>query len=173
MSYINFQNLPTTTTPLSAANLNAIQNIGAIQIYLASDTDVSSDTTQYAKVPLDTQYDISGTQLSFDSTNKAIVVGAGVSKVEVTGFITMDTTNKVTPPNYGIAVRINGSGSNQLYSANTIIEGSYVKIFVKGILSVSQNDKLTLHSRHVTVQNETMPTRGGAGYTSLMARVIY
>ena len=94
MEKINFENLPSTNTPINANNLNQLQTnveneftkkASVMTIGLSNDMTFSKANTGSTSnlITMDKVMSSSGNKLTFDSTNHAIKIGAGVSKVKV------------------------------------------------------------------------------------------
>ena len=173
MQKINFQDLPSTATPINATNLNAIQEnvenaIGQyIMVGLAQETTIT--TTSTTKLPLDTNISSNGSQLTFDSTNNCIVVGQGVSKIELSGMIyvfTIPTTDLVA-----IYIYKNSSAYARF---NNYLRDSYQSVAIPNVvMDVQQGDKI-----YIYVNNSAQPTKYGGNVSgsyltnSFIAKVV-
>ena len=113
MSYTktNWQDLPNTTTPINATNLNKMEqgiydanDKNVITIGLNADTTTSS-TSAYQNIDLSLTKQIAkvGTKLSL--SNGKVLIGAGVSKILVSGKIQTQGDNSA----YGLSIRKNSN----------------------------------------------------------------
>lgn len=86
MALIEFQDLPDTTTPLNAENLNNNFKKNIIMGNAAANITTGSNT--YDKVPL-VEYSKVGDNLSI--SNGGIKIGEGISKIKVSGTVMFQT----------------------------------------------------------------------------------
>ena len=96
--------LLTTTDKSSVVNaVNEVNEKNIISIYLSANTDVSNN----GKVPFDLSTSV-GSKLTFDSTNREIIIGDGVTKVKVD--LTLGVRYSATNSQYyGMILQVNGS----------------------------------------------------------------
>lgn len=119
-------------------NYNALApNI--ITAYLTADT---SKTAQSGTIGLDGSVSV-GNKLSFSSSTHKITIGAGVSKVKISGNMRISTST-----NTAIGVNLNIFKNDSIYSASnrTQLAGNgYDGIAVApSVISVAENDTITL-----------------------------
>ena len=229
---INFQNLPNTTTPINATNMNALQtnvenalaekantnaiptvNNSTITIQKNSSTvdsfttNASSNKTINISVPtktsdltndsgfmgsdfmmilnnadqtikgnntavkysLNTNSISSGNKLTFDSTNHAINIGAGVSYIEATAMVYVFTRGA----NSVVQVYIY-KNDTQVSRVSESVLGDYTSIVIPPIpISVQQNDKISVYIRSSAGTNTNVVFGGNAdGIDFLSVKVI-
>lgn len=85
MALIEFKNLPDTSTPLTAENLNNNFNLlsNMMTVKGADENITTTADSQRQKIKLDEITNSIGDKLTFDDTNDGIRIGAGVSYVSV------------------------------------------------------------------------------------------
>ena len=137
MSKINFQNLPNTTTPVNATNLNSIQEKNIITVYLPNQCNCSV-LSVYTKVTGFSELNKIGTRLSL--SNDTIVIGAGVSKIKVSGKIGWYAdTGSIK---YG---RIIKNDTSLAWSTINIPNGAYGEdTFPEILVNVQQGDVISM-----------------------------
>lgn len=197
MTKITFEDLPSTNTPLSASNLNTLQDnvenainnveeainnvdarvdlsTNAITILLSSDYSASI-TSAYTriKIPFNNQVLKIGNKLTFDSTNNQIIIGSGVHHIEVSAMAVLKNGSSSSGDRY-LYVSKNSSSSTiaQCYYQNAFATNyNYPVTVVPIIVSVEENDII-----YATVSSglvETLNVRGSSmGRTYLTIRVI-
>lgn len=190
MNKIDFKNLPDTTTPLSADNMNAIQDnaeeainnvdakvdlsTNAITISLSSDysANITSAYTRI-KIPFNNQVLKIGNKLTFDSTNNQITIGAGVHHIEVSAMAVLKNGSSSLGDRY-LYVSKNDSSSTmaQCYYQNAFATNyNYPVVVVPIIVSVEEND--IIYASVSSGNVETLNVRGTSmGRTYLTIRVI-
>lgn len=150
MALITFQDLPSTSTPLNAANLNnnfnACYDKASISIYASADGSSSSAFGTVAATT-DTTILKEGTKLSLNSN--AVKVGSGISKVRVSGVVSGTFTNNSSSNSYTIGARIliNGTATANPRVIITIKPSETLNVALPvtpHIISVSENDKIQI-----------------------------
>ena len=145
MTKINFQNLPNTTTPVNATNLNqlqtnvenAINQKDMITIALSSNCNCTT-IGSYTKVTGFYQYNRYGTRLSFNDNQ--VVIGAGVSRVKISGrFGWYATTGSIK---YG---RIRKNSNGLIWSTTNVPSGAYLAdCFSEFLVDVQEGDTISM-----------------------------
>ena len=135
--------LLTTTDKSSVVNaVNEVNEKNIISIYLSANTDVSNN----GKVPFDLSTSV-GSKLTFDSTNREIIIGDGVTKVKVD--LTLGVRYSATNSQYyGMILQVNGSEPS---TADKVLEARCQKTLGQAItigsgtkvIPVTSGDKLS------------------------------
>ena len=150
MKKIEFKNLPDTTTPINATNLNKLQtNVenavseavqsNIITANLAEETPLS--TTSSTKVPLVATVNV-GDKLSI--TDGGIVIGTGVKNIKVYANARFDTTAEGNI----LTLYIKNNGTNYMY-ANAIAKGNRESLsLTPRVINVNDGDVITLEAQN-------------------------
>lgn len=161
MALIEFNDLPNTTTPINATNLNnnfnELNNKSSLSARSGTDgtatsvsgTDAISTTGTILKI---------GTKFTLSSG--IIVVGSGVSKVRISGVAIGNFVNNSTDTAYDVGARFVHNGTGIHPTALKSLGAGTTEEIVIGltpiILEVNENDTLSLGiysaSGHVTKQ---------------------
>lgn len=182
MQKINFENKPSTNSPINADNLNLLQdnvedaidevnsdlntsiqkhivqaNLGTRGVYAGSNNDSNFDSTI-----------VVGNKLSV-SENK-IIVGNGVSKVRVSMNASFQTGNSGVS-SISINVMKNGSSVGQSYAYNSNLDMYYYSTCVISdlILEVQEDDEI---SYRITVDKNYTLHDDEWGVSKLLVEVI-
>lgn len=122
--------------------VNEVNSKNIISVYLSANTDVSNN----GKVPFDLSTSV-GSKLTFDSTNKEIIIGDGVTKVKVD--LTLGVRYSATNSQYyGMVLQVNGSEPS---TADKVLEARCQKTLGQAItagsgtkiIPVTSGDKLS------------------------------
>lgn len=148
MSLITFKDLPDTTTPLNASNLNNnfdfLCNMITVRGSGTTALTTSSDSETVA-IPLNGTVASIGDKLTFDNANNCIVIGAGVSYVSVScGTAIQLTTSGMTYQNLTI---YKNSTQLSLVAQIKTLQSSDIRPYVNMsdiLVPVSQGDKISL-----------------------------
>ena len=126
-----------------------------VNAFLDTSTTVTTNSDQFAKIPLNNSI-VVGTKLNFDSTNKCIAIGAGVTKVLVRAF--MAYTENGESSLRGICIRKNnGSDIYQVLQTQKNQNGAYSFISMGDIIiDVVENDKIFMDVRTVAQPNQSV-----------------
>lgn len=173
MNKINFENLPSTNTPLNANNLNQLQtnvenaiNDQTEYKYIKATISSAQSISTGSVVNLDT-LDGDTTNGAITLSNKGFVIGSGISLVEVSGIIFCQS--------------VVGNAGNYVWQLikknNSNIVGNIciaTSNFVSGVLpavpvTVQQGDKITMVADSTASSAEL---RAGTAATYLMVRII-
>lgn len=169
----NWQDLPNTTTPINATNLNKMEQgiydantRHAITIGLNADTTTTSTAT-YQGIDLSLTKEIAkaGTKLSLSSGK--VLIGSGVTKVLVSGKLQTQGDNSA----YGLSIKKNNTEISNNYEGNQ--GASWSQLTAAPILiSVSQGDTIKMSVYH-NVSGTTKNVKAYSGYgTYLTVEVI-
>ena len=141
MSLIKFQDYPSTETPLNAENLNHNFNCLAEKNYIVATANGAINLSGNTNIPLIVK-NVSGTKLTLE--NGKIKIGAGVSKVRISGSIFMDITQQNSGYLWG---RIAKNESNVQGSIHPLVAGmSFISACIPSkIIDVKENDLLHLN----------------------------
>lgn len=124
--------------------INAIPEKKLSQEYILVELTADSTLSTSAVIPFDTISKNTSTRLSLDTTNHAIVIGAGIAEVEVSGMIFVEDTN-TTPLYFWGDIRQNGTEL-----MNTICDTSTnygTGAFTPFPIEVTENDKIDIYKR--------------------------
>lgn len=133
-----------TTKKITANTLLLGFDVGLMEIYLSSNHDYTKTATwQWEQVPFDTIKTNIGSGLSFSSTDKAIVIGANISLVEINWIITTNLQNPETS-SIGTVVSIEQNGTQKVACNAPIINQIAQTSSGSTYLSVAQGDKITV-----------------------------
>lgn len=137
-----------------------------IQAY-SSTNPIQLATSSGLIVPIDTVETYRGTSLTLDTTNKKIVIGAGVSKVRVTASVCPRWDNGA-----GVCgVRILKNASEYRNFLHSVTAGQYLNMGGTVYFDVSANDTISVWD--YTENNRTRTYWGGQVYgTSLIVEVV-
>ena len=148
------------------ADIPSVSAPSAMTIGISADTSLSG--AQYANVlvPLNLVMSSTGTKLTHDTTNKGIKIGAGVSKIKVSGLITKTGTANTT----GVQIYKNNSF---VYTSYTIPRGTGLNqtCIPMGIMDVQENDVITLRMYFGANATESVKSYSG-GATYLTVEVV-
>ena len=141
MNLIEFQDYPSTETPLNAENLNHNFNYLAERNYIVATANETTNLSGNTNIPL-TVKNVSGTKLTLE--NGKVKIGTGVSKVRISGSIFMDITQQNSGYLWG---RIAKNGSNVQGSIHPLVTGmSFISACIpSNIIDVKENDLLHLN----------------------------
>lgn len=165
MALIEFQDLPNTTTPINAANLNnnfdeldekSDKNIITAEL----ENNFTKTTTDYEILPFTTEIKV-GTKLTL--SNNAVIIGSGVSKIKVSAKASFN--NLATSGLKWLTIFKNSdavSPNPRNLSARDMIYATDV------LVSVNENDIITAKVNGAI--NDVI--RGGIGYTCITVEVI-
>ena len=149
-------------------NICNLLSPNAMTLGLSADTNVHSTANyQSVLVPLNYVTNSIGTKLTYDSSNHGILIGAGISKIRVSGVITKQGTANTT----GIQIYKN---NGFIYSSYTIPRGtgSHQTCLPVGIMDVQEDDIITLRMYFGAANTtETVKSYSGGG-TYLTVEVI-
>lgn len=153
MEKINFQDYPSTGTPINSTNLNALQNNvenefkkDAITIRSnSSNTNLTVGTAwQRYNIPLsisNTTEKVGSGKISYDSANKCIVIGEETNHIKVSGSVLVRGT---TGTQLG-CIKLNNSVVSESYGIPLSNASTWQPIYLTDtILSVSEGDKIYL-----------------------------
>lgn len=142
--------------------INKLTNKNIMQLIVSNEYNLTTNN-EYENVKFDTKQFSIGNKLTFDSTNNAIKIGEGVSKVKIHAelsivkasdgliYLRLETsTGKVAGCNIRIATGFRGKASCDVY------------------MNVSKNELIQLKTYGSTSDIVT----GGDGFTSLIVEVI-
>ena len=137
MSKIDFQNLPDTTTPVNATNLNLIQESNVLMIGYTNDV-ACSIIGAYTQMTGFSVVNSVGNKITLNN-NDEIVIGQGISKIKVSSKISRYSTTAGIKYLY-----IRKNGENQIWSTINAPSNTYTtEAIPDAVISVSQNDKIT------------------------------
>ena len=145
MTKITFQNLPSTSTPVNATNLNqlqtnvenAINEKNIITIQLGSEFSCTT-LDAYTAVTGFVQANKIGDKLSF--SNNSIVIGAGVSKIKVTAKAGWYATNTSTK-----YLRLLKNNSTLVWSTINVPNSSFLSDSIpENLVDVVQGDTISM-----------------------------
>ena len=145
MKKIEFQDYPSTETPLNAENLNQMQDNMEEAIneknYLVATANGAINLSGNTDIPLSAT-NVVGTKLTLE--NGKVKIGTGVSKVRISGSIFMDITQQGSGYLWG---RIAKNGSNVQGSIHPLVTGmGFVSASIPSkIIDVDENDLLHLN----------------------------
>lgn len=95
MALIEFKNLPDTSTPLSAENLNhnfnELSDLQIIKLDVTEKTSLGSGA--YKRLAFGAATNVVGNELSYDATNTEVKIGENINLIEVSGMFAIQ--NKV------------------------------------------------------------------------------
>lgn len=169
----NWQDLPNTTTPINATNLNKMEqgiydanDKNVITIGLNADTSTTS-TSAYQGIDLNLTKEIAkaGTKLSL--SNGKVLIGSGVTKVLVSGKLQTQGDNS----SYGLLIKKNNTEISNNYEGNQ--GSSWSQLTASPILvSVAEGDTIKMSVYH-NATNTTKNIKAYSGYgTYLTVEVI-
>lgn len=141
MALITFKDLPDTSTPLNAENLNANFQRDIITIGLASDTNVRI-TSDYvsAKIPFNKLSGQAGTKLKLE--NNGVRIPSNTKKIKVSARET--SVGDESSSSYGIYLFVNEKAVCQIYDVATR-PGDYSATTInETIISVNGGELVTL-----------------------------
>lgn len=113
MALLEFKNLPDTSTPLTAENLNYNFDLmsNMITVRGSGSTEITTTDSETKQIPLNVNIARVGTKLTFDDANDCIVIGEGISYVSVSA---------------GASIMLNSSGMTyqtfNIYKNNTALD---------------------------------------------------
>jgi hypothetical protein len=152
MEKINFDDYPSTNTPVDADTLNLLQDNVETELNTQSAAITSLQTHEYIVATINNVQTISTNYVvnlnttalkkgNFTLSNKAIVIGSGINHIRVSGSIFVE--NWAGGSNYIWGqIRKNDSNVSSSISGNT---SSYVSSSIPAtIISVTNGDKITL-----------------------------
>ena len=145
MALITFQDLPNTTTPLNATNLNNNFNYlnTRASITLTEGAD-GTGTSAFGTVACPTESQFASVEGNFTRDGNAVKVVSGVSLVRVSGVVCGQFTNNSTTTDYEVGARIIKNGTAQNVVPRLTIkkgETQYVTIPITPyITSATAND---------------------------------
>ena len=129
--------------------------------FLNSATSVTTGSDQRATVPLNDSV-VVGTKLSFNSTDKCIVIGGGVSKVLIRGFLGYKENGETAFRGVGIQ-KSNDISVHEVLEAQTGKNDAYRFIIVEDvIMDVAQGDKIFLKVRTVAQTSKSVSITGSS-----------
>lgn len=158
-----------STNPIATmADIPSASAPSAMTLGLSADINLTATQNyQSVMIPLNYVTNSIGTKLTYDSTNKGIKIGAGVSKIKVSGVITKAGTANST----GIQIYKNTSF---VYSSYTAPRGTglHQTCLPVGIMDVQEDDIIKL-SMYFGAANATEIVRSyNGGGTYLTVEVI-
>ncbi len=166
----NWQDLPNTTTPINASNLNKMEQ----GIYDANDKNIitaglSTDVTKlgtgdYTTATLVKQNSV-GTKLTI--SNGDIVIGAGISKVLISGTLVLLCTSTSNRAVRNFSIRVNNSNVTTVADKNSTGDWLTLTISEK-LIDVSQGDVIDFQSY---AQNNDV-FKGGSSYTYITVEAV-
>lgn len=141
MALLEFKNLPDTSTPLNAENLNYNFDLMSNMITIkGSNTSITTGDSEYVEIPYDTNFASVGNKLTFDNTNDCIVIGEGISYVSVSA---------------GMSIQLNTTGMTYqqfaIYKNNTKLD-TYAQIRQNSTNTTNVTDFVTLADILIPVQ---------------------
>lgn len=157
---------------------NKENNVISVGMFGNVNQSLTNTSTAGNTINLDTIICQSGSKLSFDSTSHSVVIGEGISKVLVSGFITAND-NSSNPQsrqtNFGGSIYKNGTvvaGSS--YSIKpTGIGGSYYGVTLTPVLiDVVEGDEITLNIYTNVTQVTAIRNSATTKYNYLTVQVV-
>lgn len=148
--------------------LNKIKNLeqkNAIQVYLSTQTNVTTDTGQRAKIPLDTILTQFGTNFGFED---GFIIANKSMHLRIRGRITF---NVAKAGNYGLTIQKN-SDTNTHESLEYKNINSYQNLTGEVLLNVDAGDKIGLLIRTVALTNQSIEINSGRLGTCLIIEEI-
>ena len=138
--------------------------------YLSSQQTLTTNADQRVKIPFD-KYEVIGDKLTFNPSNKSIVIGEGVNKIAIKGEINYKQI--ASSSNRGIDVAINGSSYAQKLESLYGNARTFGSIFIElPIVPVKEGDIITLLIRSVAQTGVDMVVYEGLEATKLFVEVL-
>lgn len=160
MQKINFENYPSTNSPINATNLNQIQtnvetefnkndSLRSARTIRSNENNItltiSSAWGDGVNVPLSVANDdeACGDKILYDSTNKCIEIGAGVNHVEISANILI----RGIPAAMFITIMKNNNRISQAYGLTPTNTAMWQCVSIGNVVtSVSEGDKIYLNA---------------------------
>lgn len=138
--------------------------------YLSTSATVTTNTDQRAKIPFD-KYGVIGDKLTFNSSNKTIVIGKGVSKISIRGSICY--THDSSLGNAGISIMKNGGVLTEKLNSSYGTTRTYANMNIDAsCISVVEGDLIHLMIRSVAKTDYSIALDYGIGVTNLTIEVL-
>lgn len=151
--------------------VNAINEVNAVNFMVAypSSNQTLNQANSIITIDLNTRGNYNGDKLTFNSSSKGIVIGAGVHIVEVVGMIYVSEVGSASLKNVYIYKNDDMVARELLY-----FNQSYQMIQARNIIFVSEGDIITLRANS-QFGNTTIISSGsavGLNGTALLVRVL-
>ena len=165
---VSLANVLTTINNLPEAGSGGSRNI--ITVGLSSDTEFNSFSSSL--VPLNVVLNNKGTKLSLDTTNNAVKIGAGVSKILVSGTMTQMTTvvglygGNINKNAFGLSSAVN-IGFNYVPISNQMFKTTFPPV----LIDVVEGDLIYLTTYSETDKTVTVKAYNGRS-TNITVEVV-
>ena len=137
MALIEFENKPSTDTPINANNLNHNFEEVNEKDYILTTIDNNMQVATNTKILLNTVVSSKGNSFSLDTTNNEIVIGSDVSKVEISANCFVEVRS-----NYVWLQVLNG---NNMVASTLVNSDYFVSTPIPSIIvNVQENDRIKL-----------------------------
>lgn len=149
---------------------SGVGNRNIITVGLSSDTEFKSFSSSV--VPLNAVLNQKGDKLSLDTTNNAVKIGAGVSKILVSGTITQMPTalglygGNISKNGFGLAMAVN-IGFNYIPAINVFYKTTFPPVLV----DVVEGDLIYLTTYSETDKSVTIKAYNGRS-TNITVEVV-